>query len=104
MKINQKLIKETIHATEAEIRQFKKSRSLPPGGWPGYAEMAARDYATQLYSIQAHRRGRIHLGKKFATLAEQDDFIRYTRVNFIIPGSQDLTSAISVEQSVVAAQ
>lgn len=103
MKVDQRLIKEAIHATEAEIRSFKKARSLPPGGWPGYAESAAKDYATQLYSIQAHRRGKIHLVRQFASLEEQEVFISATREKFLFPGQIILTSNPEKGQSDVAA-
>lgn len=75
MRIDQKKIKARIHYVVSEIKEWKDIRRKPPGGWANPGELALRDEATLLCSIQAHRRKKIHLQKKWKTLEEQAAFI-----------------------------
>lgn len=82
MNIDQKKIKAAIHDTVLVIKRCKEARRLPPGGWPTGEEYVARDRATWLCTIQAHRRGKMHIQGRFTDLEAQKEWIGDTWMDF----------------------
>jgi hypothetical protein len=78
MTMNTKLIKNLLKKTAEEIIHLKgifREPHQPRLSWKHRHELAyAKQRATILCSIQAHRRGKIHL-RHFGTLEEQAAFI-----------------------------
>jgi hypothetical protein len=83
MRINLELLHYDILEAERELRALKELFREPGQprveGASGWRRKRLRDWATKLYSIRAHARGRIHLARRFSSLEEQAALIEKSR-------------------------